>query len=100
MIVERRTFVVKTTKEQEMVALIKQGIEANTIFTGAYRIYMSEIGPHGVVVAEWEYDSLEEMQAAWDAWWANLATPEFLERWSALTEPGGERQVWQLAAQR
>ncbi len=101
MIVERRTFLVKATKEQELVELIKAAIEANTIFTGTYRIYIPEIGPFNVVAVEWEYEDLEEMQAVWDAWWEpNLATQEFWEEWVALTERGGQREVWQLAAQR
>ena len=100
MIVERRTFLVKTAKEQEVVELIKAGIEANTIFNGAYRIYIPDIGPFNVVAVEWEYEDLGEMQAAWDAWETNLATPEFWEMWCTLTERGGNREVWQLAAQR
>ena len=100
MIVERRTFLVKTQKEQEVAALIKAGIEANTIFTGAYRIYEHDIGRDGVIAVEWEYESLEEMQAAWDAWADNLASPEFWEEWDALTERGGQREVWKLVAQR
>ena len=83
-----------------MVDLVKAGIEANTIFTGAYRIYLSDIGPDGVVAVEWEYEDLDEMQAAWEAWETNLATPEFWEEWDALTERGGEREVWQLVAKR
>jgi hypothetical protein len=100
MIVERRTFLVKTMKEQEVVARIKAGIEANTIFTGSYRIYRSDIGPNGVVAVEWEYENLEKMQAVWKAWETNLATPEFWEEWDALTEHGGYREVWELTAQR
>ncbi len=100
MIVERRTLVVKTGKEQEVIELIKAGIEANTIFTGAYRIYLPDIGPFNVVAVEWEHESLEKMQLAWETWRANIATPEFWEEWVALTEPGGRREVWQLAAQR
>jgi hypothetical protein len=100
MIVERRTFLVKTMREQEVVDLVKAGIEANTTFTGAYRIYVSDIGPGDVVAVEWEYEDLEEMQAVWDAWETNLANQEFWEAWGALTERGGEREVWQLAAKR
>ncbi len=83
-----------------MVELIKAGSEANTVDTGAYRIYVHEIGPQNVVAVEWEYESLEAMQASWDAWETNLATPEFWELWDALTERGGDREVWRLAARR
>ena len=100
MIVERRTFPVKTTKEQEVVALVKATIEAITIFTGAYRIYVHDIGPQEVVVVEWEHDNLEDLQAAWEAWMANLATPEFWEQWCAITERGGHKEIWELAAER
>jgi len=104
MIVERRTFLVKTMKEQEVVDLIKAATEANIeaggVSTGSYRIYIPEIGPFNVVAVEWEYKDLEEMQADWEAWETNLATPEFWEKWCALTERGGDREVWRLAAQR
>ena len=103
MIVERRTFLVKTTKEKEVVDLIKAAIEANieagSVPTGSYRIYTPEIGPFNVVAVEWEYKDLEEMQADWEAWETNLATSEFWEQWFSVTERGGEREIWQLAAQ-
>ena len=99
MIVERRTFFVKPGHEAEVVDLIKAGIEGNTIYTGSYRIYLPDIGPYGEVVVEWEYEDLQEMRAAWQAWEAK-ENAAFWERWYALTERGGQGEIWKLAAER
>jgi hypothetical protein len=80
--------------------LLKEEIEANTPFTHSYRIYTPHFGPRGVVIVEWEYEDLQELQASWEAWVAERGTPEFFEKWHELTERGGHREIWGLAAQR
>jgi hypothetical protein len=85
---------------EAVVKLLKEETEANTPFTHSYRIYTPSIGPRDVVVVEWEYENLQEMQACWDAWNSERGTPEFFEKWDALTERGGHRETWGLAAQR
>ena len=100
MIVERWTYPVKPGCQEAVVKMLKEEIEGNTVFTHSYRIYTPDIGPQDVVVVEWEYEDLQEMQADWDAWLAKPGTPEFLEKWNELTERGGHREIWGLAAQR
>jgi hypothetical protein len=100
MIVERRTFLVKQGCQATAIEMLKQEIEGNTAFTHSYRIYAPDIGPYGVIVVEWEYEDLQEMRASWDAWFAKPGIPEFYEKWFELTERGGHREIWALAAQR
>ena len=100
MIVDRRTFLVKPGHEVEVVDLIKAGIEGITSYTGAYRIYMPDIGPYGMVVVEWEHEDLQEMRAAYAAWEASPDIEQFWEQWHRLTERGGGEEIWKLAAQR
>jgi hypothetical protein len=83
-----------------LVELIKKEIEGNTVFTRSYRIYTPYISPHDVIVIEWEYENLQELQAAWGAWRAKPDTSEFWEKWRELTDGGGKREIWELAAQR
>ena len=100
MIVDRRTFLVKRGHEAEVVALIKTAIEGNTPYTKTYRIYMSDIGPHDMVVVEWEYEDLQEMRAAWATWEASPGIAQFWEQWYSLTERGGSGEIWKLVEQR
>lgn len=100
MIVERWTFLVKLGCQEAVVKMLKEEIEGNTVFTHSYRIYTPDIGPYDVVVVEWEYEDLQEMQASWDAWYAKSSTPEVGAKWNELTRPGGHREIWGLAAQR
>ncbi len=80
--------------------MLKEEIEGHTDFTHSYRIYSPDISPYDVVVVEWEYEDLQEMRAVWDTWFAKPSTPEFFEKLFELTERGGHREIWGLAAQR
>jgi len=100
MVVERWTFPVKPGCQEEVVKTLREDIVWNPVFDRAYRIYVPFIGPQGVVVVEWEYQDLQEMEACWAAWRAKRATAEFFEKWHAWTERGGQREFWELAAAR
>jgi hypothetical protein len=100
MIVDRRVFPVKPGCEAAVANLIKESIDGDPSYTRCYRIYTPNISSYGVVVVEWEYEDLQEMQASWDAWYASPASSAFLEKWRELTERGGEGEVWNLVAQR
>ncbi len=100
MISDRRMYNVKPGCEAAVVELLKGEIEGNTIYTHSYRIYTSYISSYDVVVVEWEFEDLQEMQAAWDAWFAKTDMTEFNEKWDELTERGGHGEIWELVAQR
>ena len=100
MIVDRRTYFVKRGCEAELVKLLKDEIEADSTYTHSYRIYTPNISTYGVVIVEWEYKDLQEMQASWDAWFANPAAAAFREKWFELTNVGGGGEVWNLVAHR
>ena len=100
MIVERWTYPVKRGCQEAVVKILKEETEANTPFTHSYRIYTPDICPRDVVVIEWEYEDLKDMQMCWDAFYAKRGTPEFYEKWDELVERGGHRETWDLATQR
>jgi hypothetical protein len=100
MISDRRIYNVKPGCEEAVVELLKEEIEGNTVYTHSYRIYTSYISSYDVVVVEWEFEDLQEMEAAWDAWFAKTDMTEFNEKWDELTERGGHGEIWELVAQR
>jgi len=65
-----------------------------------YRIYVPMFGNQDVVVAEWEYADLSELTKLWDAWEPTGGRDAYFERWNALIERGGIREVFYVAAQR
>jgi hypothetical protein len=94
MIVERMTVLVKPGCQEAVVKILKEASG------DSYRIYTPYISPQDVVIVEWEYGNLQELEAAWDAWLAKYGTPEFFERWYQLVEQGGHREVFRLAEHR
>ena len=100
MFIDRRVFPVKMGCMEEAVALVKGAIEGNKSYKHGYRIYTPEIGPFDVLVVEWEYESLEEQQRVWAAWFARPDTPTFAEKWNKVVERGGGSEIWNLVAHR
>ena len=100
MISDRRMYNVKPGCEEAVVELLKEEIEGNSVYTHSYRIYTSYISSYDVVVVEWEFEDLQEMRAAWDAWFAKTDMTEFNEKWDELTERGGHGEIWELVTQR
>jgi hypothetical protein len=91
MIVERMTILVKPGCQEAVVKILKEGSG------DSYRIYTPYISLQDVVIVEWGYENLQELEAAWDEWFAKYGTPEFFERWYQLVEQGGHREVFRLA---
>ena len=100
MISDRRIYNVKPGCEEAVVELLKEEIEGNSVYTHSYRIYTSYISSYDVVVVEWEFEDLQEMEADWDAWFTKTDMTEFNEKWDELTERGGHGEIWELVAQR
>jgi hypothetical protein len=100
MIVDRRVYHVKPGCEEALVNLLKEAIEDNTTYTRSYRIYTPKISTYDVVVVEWEFENLQEMEAVWDAWVASPASAKLYEKFYELTKRGGSGEVWKLVAHR
>ena len=95
MIVNRRTFVVKRGCMQDLVAMVKAEQERlNVAIT--FRVYTPNIAPLNLVVAEWEFESLQEYEKFLADWRASPETAEFMKKWYELTESGGVNEIWNL----
>ena len=65
MIVERATHFAKNVQQAKLAEIFREQIDGNTAFTGAYRIYLADIGgPYNAVVIEWEHEDVPAMRAA------------------------------------
>jgi hypothetical protein len=82
------------------VALIEQEFDRSPEFTGSHRVYTSDIGPSDVVVIEFEFADMQDRSKTWEIWGAKPSTATLLEKWYELTERGGTREIWNLAAHR
>jgi hypothetical protein len=96
MIVNRRTFIVKPGKMDQLLALVNAAKEQFGTSAQAWRTYAPEIGPFDVVTIEWEYESLEEYERDWAEWGATPGSAAFMEKWNELTESGGSNEIWRL----
>jgi hypothetical protein len=97
MIVNRRTFIVKTGHMDQLLALVKAAKEQFSTSAHAWRTYAPQIGPFDVVAIEWEYESLEEYEKDWAEWGATPESAAFMDKWNQLTESGGSNEIWRLA---
>ncbi len=95
MLVNRRTFIAKRGRMEEVVALVKAEIE-RVSHPHARRLYIPSIGPLDVIAHEVEFESLEEYERFWAEWFASPEGAAFNEKWSDLTETGGTNEIWTL----
>ena len=91
MIVQRLTWLAKRGHVMEAVKLAAAERER----TGStHRIYRSYFGPRGTIAAEFEFNSLTEMEAFWEEWRATPEADAFMEQWDDLLEAGGTNEIW------
>jgi hypothetical protein len=99
MIVNRRTFNIKSGCMEDAVQLVKQETEAErerSGYSGPVRIYTSETGRFDRLAVEWEYENLAEYEQGWAGWAARPTTPAFMEKWGAVTDKGGINELWNV----
>ena len=99
MIVNRRTFNVKSGHMQDAAQWIQSQIAAGQArggFPGQTRVYVSSIGRFGQVAFEAEFESLAEYEAFWATWRALPTTAEVMKEWRTLTKPDGTNEIWDL----
>lgn len=102
MIVNRRTFNVKQGRMEELVALVLGEIAAvseDGSYTGATRVYTSNIGTFNQMAVEWEYEDLAAYERGWAEWQARPTTAAFMQKFIDLTKGGGTNEIWTLAEQ-
>ena len=96
MIVDRRTFVTKVGKADELVEQIKQAA-AYVPFAAPYRIYTPQYGRFGDVVLEIEFKDLAECDRYWKGW-LEKAPQAWWATWFSLTENGGGAETYNLVS--
>lgn len=95
MIVNRRTFVVKSGCWDEAEALAVA--ETNRVsFPHLRRLYSSNISPFDRLVFEAEFENLAEYEKFWAEWFAAPESAVFLKKWDDLLEAGGTNEIWTL----
>ena len=78
MIVNRRTFNIKSGCMEDAVQLVQQETKAERErggYSGPVRIYMSETGRFDRLAVEWEYENLAEYEQGWTEWAAHEELP-------------------------
>jgi hypothetical protein len=65
MIVDRRTFIAKAGKVEELVEVLKTGAE-HMASRPAIRVYSTVVGTGGAVVLELEFDDLNHYERWWE----------------------------------
>jgi UDP-N-acetyl-D-mannosaminuronate dehydrogenase len=101
MLVNRRTFIIKSGHYDEAVALLVEAREkAKSIGNATARIYASEVGTFDVVVFETDHENFAAYERDWET---TLNHPtlvdwvkEWFQRWDAVTEAGGTNEIWRV----
>ena len=95
MYVDRRTYIAKRGRYNELVALWKEARQGPPALKGAagnFRIYWPIAGPIDAIVIEYEFESLEE----YGKFWSKYELTEFGKRLNEATESGGTNELWLL----
>jgi hypothetical protein len=94
MFVNRRTFVVKEGKMEEVLARFKAAASLDP--PRALRIYTSEVGAFNTIAFEAEFESLQEFESFFTGLPDLPELAEAQARLAGLTVPGGSNEVWRL----
>ena len=95
MIVERRTYKVKLSREQETVDFVK---ETQKVFGYPHkqRIYIPISGPANVIYHEYEFKDWQEREKFWEDFFALPQMPEWIEKWKELIATAGHIEFLRL----
>jgi len=98
MIVQRSTWKVKRGSEQKMIDLLAPYLhDPQSALKRIYRPYF--LGTFGVIVGEFEYQSLAELEEDWAAFFADPETVALAQKWSELVDSDNNddhSEVWRM----
>jgi len=97
MILERRTYIPKLGKVNELVDMIKEG-HGILDYSPKFRVLTPQVGPFGVVVHEIEYQDWEEREKFNTDLLKSGKWQPFLERWNQIVKQGGGNEFWTVRA--
>ena len=96
MIVNRRIFNFIPGNEEKIIENLKK-VGAEFRWPGNVRVYTTYTGTFNTLVFEFEFESMAEYEAAWDAW-ANSKTADwFGSFWQGVELPGGSNELYRMA---
>ncbi|MFN2203957.1 MAG: hypothetical protein ACK2UO_22360 [Caldilineaceae bacterium] len=93
MIVDRRTFIAKPGKVEELVEVLKSGAE-HMASRPPFRVYSAMVGTGSGVVLELEFDDLNHYERWWEEWSAAPESAAVLERFDSLRAPEWKSELW------
>ena len=97
MLVNRRTFMVKPGKMDEVKKLVVDyARERGNLSSGSgQRILTGLVGPFDVLVLEVDHENL----AAYERFWAEVfdhpSAEAFFQKWNMCIESGGTNEIWE-----
>ncbi len=96
MIVNRRTFIVKKGKMDELVTLL---VNAKETSGEGYRlrIYHSMFGPFDTIAMEIEVKDMDDLNHYFEGIRTDQNWVKFIAKFDELTVPGGSNEIWTLA---
>ena len=95
MIVEREVYKVKSGRLDGALEVIRQW--PSTGDDPPMRVYAPSISPWGVIVFEWEFESLEARSAFWKAFLALPEVEQLTPKWQECIEDRVKTEIWRLA---
>ena len=99
MIVERREFIAKPGRNDEMYQQVRS-LFAEHPWPGTVRLYRSKIGQFNRVVVEMESEHLTAYEEIWDRWTSVAFTEENHKEWIALEDTGASNEFWEFEEMR
>jgi hypothetical protein len=94
MVINRLTIVAKQGKIEEVVAMLKEGV--NDPNNPPIRILRPVVGSFNTVVWEGEFESVAAFDAFWAEWRTRPETSAFFERWNPLVESTGGSELLRI----
>ena len=95
-IINRRTFLATSGNFEAAISHLVNGMRQSSM---KYRIMSSLYGTFSEVTLETEFDSVAQMQTAWDELNALPVVAEWMPRWYEVTQAGGRNEVLVVEAE-
>ena len=98
MLVNRRTFLVKPGKMEEVKGLIVDyAHERGLLSSGSdQRLSTALVGPLDVLVLESDHENLAAFEQFWTEAFDHPGAEAFFQKWNTLIESGGTNEIWEV----